>query len=58
MAGWPFSKARRRADRMMLKLQAVVEAIRHDYPAAASDVADAGIVIGRLAAALNEGDGE
>jgi hypothetical protein len=55
----PFLLRRRRAyqqsaDRMAVKLQAVVEQIRHDYPAAASDVADASIVIGQLAILLNE----
>lgn len=49
---------RQSADQMMLKLQRVVETIKHDYPAAASDVADASIVIGKLAAALPTGEGE
>jgi hypothetical protein len=47
-----------RADRTQVRLQRVVDQIRHDYPAAAAAVADAGIVIGRLAAVISDGDGE
>lgn len=59
MASLFFTRSRRRtliksADRMAIRLQGVVEAIKHDYPSAASDVADAAIVIGRIAAALSE----
>lgn len=45
---------RRRADRMAVRLQLVVAAIRADYPAAASSVDDASRLLGALAARLPE----
>jgi len=46
----------KRADAMAVRLQDVVSTIAADYPAAASEVADASRLLGQLAERLPVGD--